>query len=234
MDIDIKPIIKAARAGGEIIISYFGKILDIEVKTNASDFRTKADIESEKAIINVLQKAFPYFSIYSEEIGKIDKNTEYCFVIDPLDGSNNFVLGIADFTVSIALMKNDQTIIGVIYNPITNQTYTAKTGQGAYLDSTKIQVNTEHNIKQATISYTCGYDNPYKYFETINQRLHKLHIKRLITFWSPAYEYCLLASGKIEAIINIKNELYDYAAGKLIVREAGGKITDFSNKPDLI
>ena len=195
--------------------------------------RTKADVESEEAILMAIKKAFPGFNIYSEEAGRIHKSSEYTFVIDPLDGSNNFVLGIPCFTVSIALMKGDESIAGVIYNPILNKTYHAITGQGSYVDKDKLRVNQEANIQRSTIAYACGYANSGdEKSDDILHKLNKHNIKRSLSSWSPALDLCLLASGKIEGIINNKTDLYDYAAGRLIAREAGAKITDFNGRPD--
>lgn len=123
---DINSVILAAQSGGKIIRKYFGKALDIEVKTTGSDFRTKADTDSERAIIKIITDTFPTFNILSEESGLIDKKSEYTFIIDPLDGSNNFVVGIPNFSVSIGLVWGDTIILGVIHHPILNHTYHAQ------------------------------------------------------------------------------------------------------------
>lgn len=228
---DIQQVIRAAKEGGKVIKHYFGEVLDIEEKSHASDFRTKADLESEEAILKVIKRAFPTYNIYSEEAGKTDNGSNLTFVIDPLDGSNNFVLGVPNFTVSIALMDGDETILAVVYNPILDQTYYAEKGKGAFLDGKPIHVNNEADIKRSTICYTCGYINSNDYAEQVSHKLNQLGVKRQTNYWSPAYDYCLLASGRMEGIINNKNDLYDYAAGKMIVREAGGKVTDFKGDP---
>ena len=232
MNINIESIIQAATSGGEVIKKYFGKALDIEEKSMAADFRTRADTESEKAILHILRKKFPEFNILSEESGFIDNKSEYTFIIDPLDGSNNFVLGIPDFSVSVGLIQGKKAILGVIHIPLLNHTYYAQEATGAYLHNKRLQVNKESDIKKSTVSYTCGYNNSQEYFESLGHKLHEIKVKRMLYFWSPAVEYCLLASGKLEAIINNKNEIYDYTAGKVIAREAGALITDFEGKPE--
>ncbi len=229
---DIDSVILAAQRGGKTIRKYFGKALDIEVKTTASDFRTKADTDSEKAIIKIIADTFPTYNILSEESGLIDKKSEYTFVIDPLDGSNNFVLGIPNFSVSIGLLRGDTIILGVVHHPILNHTYYAQRGKGAFLHKKQLHVNNEQDIKKATISYTGGYVSSFEYHQRFQKKLHEYSIKRMLITWSPAVEFCLLASGKIEAIINNKNEWYDYAAGKIIAREAGALITNFRGKPE--
>lgn len=229
---DIVSIILAAEAGGKIVKQYFGEVLDIEKKTTISDFCTKADTESEKAILQIITKKFPQYNILSEESGFVDNKSEYTFIIDPLDGSNNFVLGIPNFSISIGLLKGDKAVLGIIHVPILNHTYHAQERKGAFLDKTQIYVNNESEIKRVTVSYTCGYVNSAEYEENLIHKLNKLGIKRLLQYWSPAIEYCLIASGKMEAIINNKNEIYDYTAGKVIAREAGALITDFQGKPE--
>lgn len=233
VNIDITKIIQAAENGGREVNKYFGDVLKINEKSTLSDFRTKADTESEKAILSVLKSEFPDFNILSEETGVIDKNSEYTFIIDPLDGTNNFVLGIPNFSISIALMKNDELILGVVHIPILGQTYYAQKGKGAYLNDRKLSVNSEQDMKRVTISYTCGYINSRDFSQKLQKKLDDFPIKRVLTMWSPAVDLCLLASGKIEAIINNANEIYDFAAGKIIAREAGAVITDFEGNKDV-
>lgn len=241
MNSEFKKIIKAAKAGGQILKKYFGHViptwhgqdLKIKEKTTVADFQTEADLESEKAILEIISKNFPDYNIYSEERGHIDKKSEHTFVIDPLDGSNNFVLGIPNFSTCIALLKNNQIIFSVVYNPILNQVYYGQKGKGAFLDGQVLSVNKEADIKKATIAYTCKYTSPREYFDHLIKGLHKKEIKRILTSWSPALDFCLLASGKIEAMINYDNEIYDYMPGKLIAREAGAMITDFKGEKDL-
>lgn len=227
----INNIITAAKAGGEIVRKYFGEALEIEQKSSITDFRTKADLESEKAILKILSEKFPNYNIFSEEAGSIDKKSEYALIVDPLDGTNNFTLGIPNFSISIGLLKGTRCVAGVIYMPLLDKTYFAEEGKGAFCDEKKISVSKELKAGKATISYTCGYITEHQFEIELLKKLRSLNIKRYITNWSPAFDYCLLASGKIEAIINNDNELYDYIAGKIIAREAGAIITDFSGQP---
>lgn len=231
MDIDVEKVIDAARAGGAVVKHYFGDALQTEQKSNAGDLRTKADVESEQAILAVLQEAFPAINIYAEESGRVDNQSEYTFVIDPLDGTNNFVLGIPDFAISIGLLKGDEAVLGVIYNPILEQIYCAEKGKGAYLNGKKIHVNDESDITRATVSYTSGYNTAREYSDNVVRQLRDLHIKRLVDHWAPAYDYCLLASGRLEAVISKEGDLEDYVAAKVIVTEAGGRITSFDGAP---
>jgi len=233
MEIGMKKIIEAAEEGGKILKKYFGQTLKVKEKSLPVNIRTVADLESEKKILEILEKNFPDFNILTEEKGLIDKKSEYTFIVDPLDGTSNFVLGIANFSVSIGLFKGNVAVAGVVVNPILNQVYFSRVNQGAFLNKKRIRVSKEDNIKKATISYDCDYGHYLeKYFRKLLGKLEKKRVKRIMINMSPALDLCRLASGKIEAVINNGNEIYDIAAGKLILKEAGGLITDFKGKKE--
>ncbi|MFA6520244.1 MAG: inositol monophosphatase [Candidatus Paceibacterota bacterium] len=224
-------LIKAAHAGGRVLRKYFGKTLNPIEKSTMWDFQTEADLGSEKAILKILKKEFPKYNIHAEEEGKTDNRADYTIVIDPLDGTNNFVLGIPNFSVSIAILDKKGAVAGVVYHPILNQTYYAERGQGAYLNSKKIKVNKIVDPLKMTIAYNCGYTTSR---EKIIARFKNLMLsdhKRILFGWSPAYDYCLLASGKIESVMTDGGtEIYDFGAGKLIALEAGAVLTDLNGK----
>lgn len=224
-------ILPAVREAGDKIVAYFDQVLSVERKSMASDFRTKADTESERIIISAIKKYFPGYNIFGEETGISDFGSEYQFVIDPLDGTNNFSIGIPDFTISIALQQNNTTIFGLVYRPITKSVCWAEKGKGAWLNGKNIRVNIESNFENSTVNYSCGYhlgDNEFRY--SLDRNFNHNKIKRLIENWSVAGDLVLLASGKIEALIANKIDLYDFAAGRLIATEAGAKVTDFEGK----
>ncbi len=230
---DKKAIIASAKAGGKVVRKYFGKVLKVEEKSCAWDFRTEADVESEKAIIAVLNKAFPNFNIFSEECGFIDRKSEHTFYIDPLDGTNNFVLGIPNFSVLISLARGKKAIFGLVYLPMLDTFYYAEKGLGAFCGTRKIAPSLETSIKNATVGYSCGYKTPKSEVVRIIGNLKiKGKVKRVLFNWSPATDFCLLASGKIESMFNQKTEIYDFLGAKLILREAGCVITDAKGKPD--
>lgn len=229
---EINKIIKAATRGGEVLLKYFQKDLKIKVKTIPADFFTKADLESEKIIIKTLTSYFPKYNILGEETGLIDKKSEYTFIVDPLDGSNNYILGIPYFAVSIGLMKNNNIISGVIYSPITNDVFHAQINKGAFKNNKKITVNKVNEIEKTTISFLKNYNHSKEYYYKLIKNINELNVKRLTEMWCVTLDYCLLASGKIEIIINLDMELHDFAAGKIIAQEAGALITDFQGKKE--
>lgn len=215
----LQKMIEAAHSGGEVLRKYFGATLDVEEKTMAADMRTKADLESEGAILKILESAFPNFGIHSEEMGEKNKDSHWKFVIDPLDGTNNFILGIPYFSLGIGLVREGKTQYAVVYNPILNHTYSASRGGGSFLNNRKIRVNTESRLPNATISYVTNYGGGTDWKEHKHKLLDlddRRALKRELCIWSPLLDFCLLASGKIEAIIVNEAELYDYVPGKLI------------------
>ncbi len=227
-----KSIIAAAEAGGKIVRKYFGESLELESKGVASNFRTKADINSERKIIEILEREFPDYNINSEETGKIGKNSDFEFIIDPLDGTNNFALGIPNFSVSIALVHQGEAIFGVIYQPITDETFYAEKGQGAWLNGKKLKTNGEKLLINSTISHSTGYEGSREQISKFRIAFDQAGIKRWMENWSIAVDCCLIALGRMEVLVNNGNEVYDYAAGKLIAREAGAAIIDFDGNLD--
>lgn len=216
----------AARAGGEVVRSYFGASLELTQKTILADVRTQADLDSEAAILTILERDFPQYNIISEERGNTNHNSEYTFVIDPLDGTHNFTLGIPVFSISIGLKKGSDIIAGVVYNVMLDELYSAEKGKGAFRNDEPIHVNQSQRIEDVTFSYVARYGVPKAEELAIFSACIESDMKRVLTQWSPALDFCLLASGRIEAILVSHSEIYDYMGGKIIALEAGAYCTD--------
>ena len=226
-----RPIIDAAQAGGAQAKKFFGREFTVSEKSKASDVCTAADLESEKAILAVLDKYFADYNVYSEEAGAVRNGSKRgTMYVDPLDGTNNFVLGIPYFSTTITLVENDLTVFTVVYDPIMDLTYWAERGSGAFLGSKKLSVSTETDIERSTIAYAAGYTVPEKDMLAVISRLKLRETKRVTTLWSPALDFCALAAGRIEVIVNQNDQLYDYLGGKLLCKEAGAVMSDFSGK----
>lgn len=224
---ELEALEHAVHKAGKIIMNYFGQQIDVIEKASNSDYRTKADVEAEACIIETIQAVFPDYNIFGEEHGVIDKNSDYTFVIDPLDGTNNFVLGIPVFTSSVALFKKENAIMGLIHDPVNQQTYFAQKGKGAYCNGVLIKVKPVEKYKDSVTTYTCNYTTDKKRVYAFKTGLLNFGPKRLLDLWSPAFSYCALASGRLHAVVNDGTELYDFGAGKLIAREAGALISGF-------
>lgn len=228
---DQKAIISAAKAGGKIAKSHFGRILNVEEKSCGADFRTQADTESESAIIAILEKAFPAYNIFSEERGFIDKKSECTFYIDPLDGTNNFFLGIPNFSVLIALVRGKETIFGLAYLPMIDVLYTAEKGGGAFCGAKRLKPSAERQLIKSTSGFICGYLCPKTYVEKAIGGLSRKS-KRVLWSWSVGSDLCLVAAGKTETVVNVKTEPWDFLAAKLIAKEAGCIVTDLKGKSE--
>lgn len=221
----------ALLAGG--ILSNFKGELEVKYK-GAKDIVTKADIECEKEIINLIKREFPGDGIYSEEETRYQTDKKGVWFIDPLDGTINFSRGLPLYGVSIAYVENDIPKIGVIYLPEQDELYYAESGSGAYCNSEKISVSKISSTEKAIVNIgDFNTSSDLSTAEELNklkiELLGRLHDKcmRLKTFSSSAMELAFVAAGKIDAFITLQSHFYDIAAGIVLIQEAGGNITDF-------
>lgn len=224
---------QAIRSAGKVLMDHFGERLERTHKTTAADFRTAADVAAEEILIAAIEKDFPDCNIVAEEHGRTDRGSEYSFVIDPLDGTNNFVLGIPAFVTNVALMRDGKTIRGWVNHPVTDDLYSASLGGGAFRNGEPIEVNSEGRRENVSISYYCNYTTPANRVVSFKSTLLKLGVQRSLDLWAPGFCFCALADGRLEAVINDGTELYDYAAGKLIALEAGARISTLEGHPEV-
>ena len=221
-------IIKAVKIGGGIARRNFGKNLKTYQKTVASDFFTKADLEAESKIVSLVKKVFPGINVLAEESGSEDNGSDRTIVIDPLDGTNNFALGMPYFSVAAALMEGETTVFSCVFNPILGDLYYAKKGQGAYKNGRKMRVSKKSSLSQATIAYVSGYSNIKDLRLSMTRKLYHKFAERILDNWCPTLDYCLLAEGKVECVITDDDDLHESIIGKLFMREAGGIISDYA------
>lgn len=225
-------MIRAARSGGAVIQKYFGQTLARKVKKDASDYQTRADLESERLIVRHLRRSFPGFAITGEEETRVRGDGPYRFIIDPLDGTNNFVLGIPYVGVSIGLLRGHKLIAGVVYDVFKRQMYHAAAGGGTWCDGRRLRVAQTRSIRQVTVGLTNDYVVSRVGHIQRYEALYRLGVKRVTVNWSPALDICSVAAGRSEAMVVHGNQLYDFAAAKLIAREAGAIITNLQGKPE--
>jgi myo-inositol-1(or 4)-monophosphatase len=222
-------LIKATQAGAEVIRSYFNGDFKISVKPGGiNDLVTEADHASEKAIFEVIKQEYPDHFILSEEAGALTMDSEYKWIIDPIDGTINFANGIPICAVSIALEKNGEIIMGAVYNPIINEFFFAQKGFGSSLNDKRISVSQKTEVIHGC--FVTGF--PYTYLDTPNGPLQVFErfIKKGIPvrrLGSAAIDLCWVAAGRFDGFYEHKLQPWDSAAGFLIVEEAGGKVTDF-------
>jgi len=212
-----------AKEAGELLLLYCDKIDELEYK-GVGNIVTKADKESELLIKKRLEVECPGYSILGEEFGLSDLESEYCWAIDPLDGTSNYAGRLPIFAVSIALLYKGNPILGVVFDPNCDRTFCATKGGGAYLNGSKIGVNDRASL--AAISL-CGVST-----DIINLIPGYLkHIGKVRSLGSAAIHLCTVAAGYFDACIDINTRLWDVAAGSLILQEAGGTFTDQSGQP---
>ncbi|GCE07564.1 inositol monophosphatase family protein [Dictyobacter aurantiacus] len=217
---------QASIAGGALLRGYFGQELPFREKAG-SDIVTEADLASEATIRAILQTACPAFNIFSEEQGLTDKGSEYTWFVDPLDGTHNFVTGIPQFGVSIALVHYHKTVLGVVYQPMTDTLWSAMDGNGAQRNAMPFSVRQSEDIQRATIAYIQGYAAKKASAKVIQNALSD-HAKRVVANWAPSLDWCLLAEGRIAGLVSLDSEREDQLAGTCIAREAGVLVTDFT------
>ena len=191
---------------------------------------TWCDKKSEKIIFKDLKKYFPKYNILSEEAGQKNKKSDYTWIIDPLDGTANFTIHNPLFSVSIALVYKKEIILGVTYIPILNEIYYASKNKGAFKNNKKIKISHINTLKESFLTYCHGKDlgdtkKAYKIYEY-------LHIKARDCrhFGSTTIELAMVAGGKTEALIVPKANIWDIAAGIILIKEAGGDVTNWQNK----
>jgi myo-inositol-1(or 4)-monophosphatase len=222
-------LFNATEAGARVIQHYFNnKNLQISNKEGVNNLVTEADHASEKAILDTIKAAFPDHFIMSEEVGEIVMDSEYKWIVDPIDGTVNYAHGIPLCCISIGLEKAGEMIMGVVYNPFLKEFYFAERGQGATLNGESIQVSGQTDLMKACL--VTGF--PYTYInepngplEVFSRFIRKgIPVRRL---GSAAIDLCWVAAGRFDGFYEHKLQAWDSAAGFLMVEEAGGKATDF-------
>ncbi len=223
-----------AEKAGKYILSHQDKITITQHKSRL-DFATNIDIKAEKIIISALIKKFPNFNILSEEKGMIENHSEYTFIIDPLDGTKDYVKGITIYNTAIALQYKNDLLVGVVYRPSTNQLFSQASNLGAYLNGKLIrpsQINSLHD--SFVYTYFPSYEKDPVQFEIVWQQIYKLAKKsyRIRTLADRHTMCCWVAMGGCEAFVSFdKPKIWDIAAGLSIAKQAGATITDIEGKP---
>ena len=228
----LKPaLLEAIEVGAAELKKYFEGDFKISSKEGINNLVTEADHASEKAILSVIKRHFPGHHILSEEIGEIIQDSNYKWIIDPIDGTVNFAHGIPLCGVSIAIEKEGEMIMAAVYAPLLHEMYFAEKGKGATVNDKRIVVSNETTVIKSCL--VTGF--PYTYINMPNgpldvfQKLIRggVPVRRL---GSAAIDLCWVACGRFDGFYEHKLEAWDSAAGYLIVEEAGGRVTDFEGK----
>lgn len=225
-------LLKATEAGAKELQRFFNTDFKVFNKSGINNPVTEADHASEKAIFEIIKADFPDHFILSEEAGEIKMDSEYKWIIDPIDGTINFANAIPICCVSIGLEHNGKLIMGAVYNPLMNEFFFAEMGAGATLNDKKIRVSNKSDMLKSCL--VTGF--PYTYLDSKNSPLEVF--ERLIRkgvavrrLGSAALDLCWTAAGRFEGFYEHSLNAWDSAAGVVILEEAGGKVTGFNGKP---
>lgn len=222
--------IEAAKAAEEVILNYFGKTIETHTKADLSPV-TIADQEAEEIIKSVIRKRFPDHTFYGEEGEKADLTSHrgYTWVIDPIDGTKSFMRGNQLFATEIALLKDGEVVLGVSNAPVMGELVYAEKGEGCFFNGERVMVKPTEDIAAGYASF-----GALKYFEKHGSMASLVKLSETVKwargigdFWS----YHLLAQGKLDIMLEADTKLWDIAALKIIVEEAGGMFTQLDGKP---
>jgi myo-inositol-1(or 4)-monophosphatase len=217
---------KAAAAGGEILAGYFRQGIAMRLK-QACDLVSDADVESEKAIVAIIQEAFPEDAILGEEEAKGDVSAERLWIVDPLDGTTNFAHDLPHFAVSIGFYEHGQASCGIIFNPVCDDWFHAVRGEGAFHNGERVFVADHSSFDQTLVGCGFYYDRGAMMEATLasireffGQQIHGIR-----RFGTASLDLAQVGCGQFGAFFEYELSPWDFAAGRLFVEEAGGRIT---------
>ncbi|HLC95778.1 MAG TPA: inositol monophosphatase [Candidatus Nanoarchaeia archaeon] len=221
--------IRAAKAAGGILLKYYGRKITKRLKDGDS-YVSQADIESIKKIRQIILSKFPTHNMLDEELAQIKNNSEYTWIIDPLDGTHNFLIENPLFGVSIALQHKDEIILGVVYLPCLDRMYIAEKGKGAFRNGKRINVNKNDRLDKSMFTFDARFRHDTdKKLRIMGKLAHKAWRYRV--FGVAVYDTLLVAEGRTEMHIDFDVNVWDYAAVYLILLESGGIVTDLLGNP---
>lgn len=224
-------VIQAVLDGGKVLRDNIDKLKHIKEKTSSRDIVTNIDLEVEKILIDAIQKNFPNHKILSEEAGFISGDSEYEWVIDPLDGSMNYAHTHPPFRIGMCLLKDGEPILSVLYGPTRDHLFIAEKGKGATMNNHPIHVSQNDNLKDS-IFMTHLSSKKLPRLRTIVS-LEKIYTKtsHVRMLGSGLASMCYVAEGRYDIFYNLETKPWDILPGALLIEEAGGKVTDIEGKP---
>jgi len=234
---NINVMVKACRKAAKVIIRDFGEIENLQVSLKGpGDFVTASDKKVEEILIDELQKARPNYSILSEEIGVISNDESFKWIIDPIDGTANFLHGIPHFAISLALENEGEIICGIIYDPIKDEMFVAEKGNGSYVNNQRMRVSSRSKLKDCII-FTGGSKSGSKDKELSLKEYCNFSSKVLIPIrklGSASLDMAYVAAGRCDGFWQRSLNYWDIAAGIILVKESGGFVTDFNGENEYI
>jgi len=218
------------RAGEMLLKNFKFKPGELRKRSSSKGVHTKQDFSVEDYLINEIRKKYPEHSILGEERGEHKKQSEFFWIIDPLDGTSDFVNYNPFFGVSIALLKNNRPYLGLINAPFLKEIYFAKKGKGAFRNGKRIEISKISSFRKSYLCFCEGGENDKKRLAKIFYSIYPkvLEVRKL---GAASLECAWVASGRVEGYFSTKISSWDVAAGTLLIQEAGGKVTNFQGKP---
>ena len=230
MDHTLQTATDAAKAAGEIALHYFKTNLSVELKADRTPV-TKADLECETRIVAMLRAEFPDHGILGEEFGERPGNGSARWIIDPIDGTKNFIRGIPFFATLIALEEHGEITVGVMYAPATDELLYAQKGQGAYANGKRVHVSDIAQLGDAMLIHGGLHD--LKVRPCWQPFLHLVDMSARQRGFGDALGHSLVMQGLAEVALEPEIKPWDVAASKIIVTEAGGRFSDFAGRPSI-
>jgi myo-inositol-1(or 4)-monophosphatase len=225
----------AARAGGDIVARYFREGIAIRTKQNDADephaksynLITDADLEAEYAIVKVIRQAFPDHAVLGEESHDADPDAAHLWVVDPIDGTNNFAHRLPHFAVSIAYYQQGKAVCGVVFNPIRDDWYEAVRGQGAFHNGREVNVGEQSRLDEVLVGVGFYYDRGRMMEATLDaiRDLFRQNIHGIRRFGTASLDLAHVGIGAYGGYFEYELSAWDFAAGRLFVEEAGGRVT---------
>ncbi|SDE44135.1 myo-inositol-1(or 4)-monophosphatase [Paenibacillus sp. UNCCL117] len=222
---------KVIRSAGILAKDKFDNFAQLTTKDEYGDVVTEVDHLTERIILPEIRLNFPTHRIHSEEAGDLGPESDWLWLIDPLDGTNNYAIGLPVFTTSITLMYKREPVLGVVYEPMTDRLFVSAVGEGAYCNNKPMQVRRNPDLWKGNIGWIQGH-KVQNNKQAVQLRRHiDANFKRMMRLWAPTLQWCMLAKGNIDGIILFNSEGDDLYSGVLMVKEAGGVVVDFDGKP---
>jgi len=223
---ELEVAVAAAEAASEVLRGGFGGRLDVQYKEYA-ELVTEVDENADQKIKEVIREVFPEHGMLTEEGGELEGESDARWIVDPLDGTTNYVHGVPFFCTSIALERNGEVVLGVVHDPMANETYAAERGEGVTLNGEPITVSETDELEQALLG-TSYPDDPKEIPGGLDlfERYTNL-VRGMRRLGSGALDLCYVAAGRLDGCYEQGFSAWDVAAGVLILREAGGEATDY-------
>lgn len=220
---------QAAFEAGQILMENFGRISEVSKKEDGS-LVTNVDVEAEERIVSLIRDRFPDHGILTEEREEVRGDSEYRWIIDPIDGTHNYIHSLDVFGISIGVACSDKPFLGIIYFPCSKKFYHCEKNKGAYVNGERIHVS-NRGVKEAFLTHNSNFhiDGQEQMLEGFKRLVNLIFKVRM--FGSCIVHFTHIADGRVDLAVEYGIKLWDLYAGALMVEEAGGKVTDFSGRP---